>query len=217
MDAEFWRVRWREGRIGFHQDEVHPLLERFGHRFPPGGRILVPLAGKSLDMRHLAREGHEVIGVEWVEEAARAFFREAGTSPTEETVAGHVHLRTPKIELVVGDFLDTTPRQIGQVDGVYDRASFIALPPELRARYAAHLASLLSRDTGVLMVTVSYQPGVISGPPFSVRPTEIEAVFGGPFEVFHLETIDALDDNPHLRDRGLTRLVEHAMWLRRRG
>ena len=48
MDPDFWKQRWHEGRIGFHQQQVTPLLERHWDAagVPPGGRVLVPLAGK---------------------------------------------------------------------------------------------------------------------------------------------------------------------------
>jgi thiopurine S-methyltransferase len=217
MDPDFWRARWREGRTGFHRNEVHPLLERHAARLPSGARVLVPLAGKTLDMRHLAEKGHGVVGIELVEDAARAFFAEAEERPEEQRVGGCLHLRAGGVELVVGDFFRATPWQLGPIDAVYDRASLVALPPDMRALYAAHLASLLDRDTNVLMVTVEYDQRELSGPPFSVAPSEIEAIFGGPFEIFPLETVDALDASPNLRERGLTRLIEHALWLRRRG
>ena len=56
MQHEFWHQRWQENRIGFHRGEVMPLLEKHWHalQLPSSGRVLVPLAGKSLDMVWLA-------------------------------------------------------------------------------------------------------------------------------------------------------------------
>ncbi|MBS0302789.1 MAG: thiopurine S-methyltransferase, partial [Proteobacteria bacterium] len=52
MEHDFWLQRWREGQTGFHQARVLPLLQKHWPALgvAPGGRVFVPLAGKSLDM-----------------------------------------------------------------------------------------------------------------------------------------------------------------------
>src|SRR6185503_16503780 len=63
MHREFWINRWNENQIGFHVKGVNPLLTRF---WPSArGRVLVPLCGKSEDLRWLAERRHEVVGVEF--------------------------------------------------------------------------------------------------------------------------------------------------------
>ena len=59
MHAEFWLERWRDGRTHFHQDKVMPLLQKYWPALglPADSQILVPLAGKSLDMLWLAAQG----------------------------------------------------------------------------------------------------------------------------------------------------------------
>lgn len=217
MEPDFWKKRWERGQIGFHRNEVHPLLERHMERLGGGVRVLVPLAGKTVDLRYLGEHGYEVVGVELVEEAVQDFFSEAGWSASIDTSKGYPVYRGQGVELQVTDFLLTTPRQLGPIRAVYDRASLVALPPAMRARYAAHMASLLPKGATVLMITVDYDVQEMSGPPFSVPPAEVEAIFGGPFEVSVLESMDALGGNPGLQARGLTSLREHALWLRRRG
>ena len=66
MQHDFWHQRWQEGRIGFHRGEVMPLLEKHwpALQLPAADTVLVPLAGKSLDMVWLATQGHRVLGVE---------------------------------------------------------------------------------------------------------------------------------------------------------
>ena len=78
MNPEFWIDRWQSGRIGFHQDAVHPeLRDRWSELgLSPGATVLAPLCGKSLDMRWLAERGHRVVGIELSELAVRAFFEE---------------------------------------------------------------------------------------------------------------------------------------------
>ncbi len=31
MDSEFWKERWEKNQIGFHLDEVNPMLEKHFH------------------------------------------------------------------------------------------------------------------------------------------------------------------------------------------
>ena len=69
MDPSFWRDRWQAGQIGFHEGRPNSFLERFADRLPRGGRVLVPLCGKAEDLAYLAGRGHEVVGVELVEDA----------------------------------------------------------------------------------------------------------------------------------------------------
>src|SRR5205814_4503428 len=74
MNNDFWLKGWSENRIGFHKAGVNPLLERF---LPDvanvPGRTLVPLCGKSVDLAWLVANGHQVVGVDISEMAARAF------------------------------------------------------------------------------------------------------------------------------------------------
>ena len=66
MEPDYWLERWKDGRTGFHQDQPTPLLAAHwdGLGVASGARVLVPLAGKSLDMAWLAGRGHRVLGVE---------------------------------------------------------------------------------------------------------------------------------------------------------
>ena len=75
MERDFWLERWEKGETGWHRDDVHPrLVEHWpALALPTKSRVLVPLCGASLDMGWLARQGHEVIGVELAQRALEAF------------------------------------------------------------------------------------------------------------------------------------------------
>ena len=64
MDPDFWQERWREGRIGFHQEQVTPLLEQYWDAagVAPGARVFVPLAGKTRDMAGSLRAATRCLG-----------------------------------------------------------------------------------------------------------------------------------------------------------
>jgi thiopurine S-methyltransferase len=76
MKPQFWIEKWQAGQIGFHQSEVHSFLVEFFPKMALGGKVLVPLCGKSLDMVWLAQQGCQVVGVELSSLACEAFFAE---------------------------------------------------------------------------------------------------------------------------------------------
>ena len=92
---------------------------------------------------------------------------------------------------------------------VYDRAALIALPPEQRADYVAHLDRLLPGARRTLLVTLQYPQEQMQGPPFSVAEREVRALFTDA-RVERLGAQDVLADHPRLREKGLTRLLECA-------
>lgn len=210
MEAEFWHQRWREGKIGFHLNETNPNLAEWYSRLGihPGQRVFVPLCGKSLDLLWLERQGVEVVGVEINELAVRDFFEENGLEPEVVSVNAHDAWRAGKITLLHADYFDLQPGDLGPVDAVYDRASLIALPPEMRAEYAEKMHALLSSDVPVLLITLEYPPHQMSGPPFSVSQTEVERLFGEHYRVERLASIDLLSEEPRWREKGLETMTE---------
>lgn len=190
MEPSYWRERWGEGRIGFHEGKPNAHLERHLDRLGPPGRIFVPLCGKSEDLAFLASRGHEVIGVELVESAVRDFFREHGNGEPETSRDDRfVTFRHEAITLLAGDFFALTEEDLRGVTAVFDRAAIVALPPDMRARYAAHLRSLLPRGTRILTVTFDYDESRFSGPPFAVSDAELRRLYEGA----RIEPLDAAD------------------------
>ena len=82
MEIEFWKQRWSNNQIGFHQETVNPYLSWFyGEKGPSVEtrnklKVFVPLCGKSRDMLWLAQNGYQVFGAECSETAVNAFFEE---------------------------------------------------------------------------------------------------------------------------------------------
>ena len=145
MDRAFWLDRWEQNQIGFHEGEVNSHLQEFWGRLgvAPGSRIFVPLCGKSRDLLWLRAQGHEVFGVEWSPVAVRDFFAENGLTPECGRGDGYEECIADGIRMRCGDFFHLERNDLSGVSGVYDRASLIALPPETRAAYAAHLLGRL--------------------------------------------------------------------------
>jgi len=217
MKADFWHERWEKGEIGFHQQDFNRHMLAFTGRLglPPGAHILVPLCGKSLDMLWLARQGYRITGIEISERAARDFFVENRLAYEFERSPGVISYRGEQVSILCMDFFTVESTQLTHVDAVYDRASLIALPPEMRPAYAGYLAGLLDPGTGSLLVTLEYPQEEMRGPPFSVTFDEVQQLFGSQFAIEHLYSEDCLAREPRFRKKGLTRLEEHVFLLQK--
>ena len=73
MKLKDWLDRWREGNIGWHQNEGNKGLQQYWPKLPNSSRVLVPLCGKTVDMAWLNRKGMDVTGVEISATAAKTF------------------------------------------------------------------------------------------------------------------------------------------------
>lgn len=190
MDPSFWHERWEECRIGFHEPEPNALLIRHFAKLDlqPGSRIFVPLCGKSHDLGWLLGQGHGVAGVELSRKAVEQLFDELGVTPAIEELDGLTRFSFEEIEVFAGNFFDLTAKRLGPVDAVYDRAALVALPAEMRTRYAAHLPGLTA-TAPQLLISFDYDQSMADGPPFSVPAGEIAALYGARYRIALLESI----------------------------
>lgn len=181
MDIAYWMTRWKEGRIGFHEGRTNAFLARHAdHLGPAPRRVLVPLCGKAEDMAFLASRGHSVVGIELVEEAVQAFFREHGLEPVVRDRSERVRSYTSgAVTLLAGDLFACGRDEVGPVDALYDRAALIALAPDVRARYVPHVRGLLSPSATGLVVTFDYDQTKVSGPPYAVGEEELRRLYAG--------------------------------------
>ncbi len=208
MQPQHWLDRWEEGRIGFHQPQVNTHLTRFWPELAPKGPVFVPLCGKSLDMLWLRAQGHPVLGVELAPRAVEAFFSENRLQPEITEHGPFQRWACDGLVLLQGDFFDLQPQDLADVTAVYDRASLIALPPDMRRDYARHMQRILPPGAVTLLITMEYPAGEMQGPPFSVGEDEVRRLYQGAAKVEQLTDFDALAANPDLRQRGLSRMRE---------
>jgi thiopurine S-methyltransferase len=193
VDPTFWQEKWRENQLRWHRGEVEPHLERYVERLAPGGAgsVLVPLCGKSADIRWLAARGHRVVGIDVVEDAAIQLFGEAGMEPVIERAGAATRYRGGGIEFLVADVFAVRPADVGPIDGIWDRAAMVALPDAQRPRYAKKLAEL-APSARILIQTIEYDISVMDGPPFSVTAAELRELFAGA-AIEQLERADVID------------------------
>jgi thiopurine S-methyltransferase len=215
MKKEFWLERWARTEIGFHQNEVNPYLRRFWHelRVASGSEVFVPLCGKSLDMVWLRQQGCFVLGVELSAIAVKDFFHEQGLSPERVSGAHFDNLIADGMCLACGDFFELRKDDVAQVSAVYDRASLVALPPEMREHYAHHMAEIMPSGARILLIAFDYPQAEMQGPPFSVSVQEVQALYGWFADIRLLAQEDVLEQNPRFKQRGMTRMQENVFLL----
>lgn len=189
MDEAFWEERWRENRIGFHEPMANALLVDHWARLAvaPDAPVFVPLCGKSLDLDWLLAQGHAVTGVEFNRMAVAEVFARLGLSPSVAKAGPLECFTAGALRLYVGDAFALTVEMLGPVAAIYDRAALIALPPEMRPRYARHLMAV-TETAPQLLVTMDYDQSQTNGPPFSVPAEEVTRHYAESYDMDLLTT-----------------------------
>lgn len=190
-DNHLWLDLWRTRQTNFHQKKVNKFLSTYwpGLNLTRGSRVFVPLCGKSLDMTWLAKQGHEVIGVELSTVAVKAFFRENQLKPIKRRLGKYTLWRHGRISILCGDYFSLNKDDLGHIDTVYDRAALTALPEEIRKRYAMHL-QLIVPQADIFLLTVEdivQETGLSQDPDVD---KEINTLFSEEFDITltHVET-----------------------------
>ncbi|MEZ9072261.1 thiopurine S-methyltransferase [Vibrio splendidus] len=206
-NPEFWHNKWAANQIGFHLEDVNPLLIEFWKKTEPSYEksVFVPLCGKSEDLIWLATKHSDVQGVELSQIAVRAFFSEHLYTPTVTQINGqHELYQFDELNVYTGDYFSAP---IQPVDIIYDRASLVALPAEMRVQYIERLKQLLKPGGKILLVTLDYDQSEMAGPPFSVPKLEIDQLFAG-YKITLLNQDIADDEHPKIAKKGLSRFSE---------
>lgn len=216
MKNNYWLDRWAHENIGFHQNDINSYLVQYWQelRLTPGSKVFVPLCGKSRDMLWLREQGHPVLGVELSGIAVQAFFKENNTIPHHHMIREKLdHFEANGVSILCGDFFGLNKDDLATMRATYDRASFVALPPKIRKRYAHHLMKILPPATQILLITFDYPQSEMLGPPFAVSPGEVEMLYHEYADVRQLAQFDVLEQNPRFQERGLSRIQESVFLL----
>ncbi len=184
MEHDFWHRAWAERKIGFHQADFNSQLLAYWPRLKlaEGARVFVPLCGKSSDMLWLMKS-HRVLGVELSETAVTEFFTENGLESEAVREVDLVRHSAQHIDLYCGDLFDLPDSELASVDAVFDRAALVALPVDIRERYAKKIASSLRTGAAMLLITIEYDETVYDGPPFNIPNAEVQRLYGDHFDI----------------------------------
>lgn len=198
MSPDDWEYRWSLDQTKFHMPKVHPMLQKHIDKLCQGKirqRVYVPLCGKTLDMKWLADQGHEVVGNEYVDAGCRQFFEEQNIPYKSEPIPGVngvVYSSTDgsSIKIYRCDCFDLNSKVIGTFDCIWDRGGFVALPIKDRQRYASSIIGLMKKDCRYLLDCFLVDNDIFAGPPFNCTDLNVTKCFA---DRCSIEKIDARD------------------------
>jgi len=226
MHHSFWHQRWQEQRIGFHLEQINPYLSKYWPNLnvPEQSRVFVPLCGKSHDLSYFSENGYRVIGNELSTLAVQDFYTEQQLNASksvisiENSASEQLEMTlwsSPEVDIICGDFFALKKEQLADISAVYDRASLVALPPEMREKYVQKLLELLPEKVSMLLLTLDYNENEKQGPPFSVTEDEVYRHYNQYFNIELLEVADisAADRSP--RSQNMSYFNERVFLLKR--
>jgi thiopurine S-methyltransferase len=207
-----WLQHWKDDATFWHMETTNTKLLEFGAclALQKGDTVFVPLCGKSQDMRYFLEQQYKVIGIELSSLAVEAFFTENNIGYSMQKVDKFSIYDAQDIRIFCGDYFDLEAKHLNTVRAVYDRGSLIALPADLRARYAQHLHAIIPSNCQMLLLTRNYPQSKISGPPYAVSEAEVAQLFKG-FEYEQLECFDDIQNEPKYQQVGAD-FVEKAVY-----
>ena len=227
-----WSERWTNNMLGWHLDDVNETLVKYGSHILPdeddtcseeGVRIFVPLCGKTKDMSYLASHKRvEVVGLDGIRRALEEFAKEQPSLEIQsaEPSDKYERFKGKGITLLKGDFFGLDENFAGgRFDGIWDRASIVAIQPDLREKYVETISKVIKPGGAILLAALERrtgsEEGMTAGPPFSVSEAEVRRLYEGQHwveSVQLLEEIDQFARNPADKERfgksGVTSMIE---------
>lgn len=166
--AKDWDQAYLAGDTPWDKGGAAPPLAEFLQQTAVKGRVLVPGCGTGHDVRLLAEQGAEVVGMDLSPEALKRAnsFPKAGNEAYQ-----------------LGNFLELPEAAVGAFDWVFEHTCLCAIEIEQRREYLRSLIKALRLGGQFLAVffrEVSDYDG--DGPPHPISGEEIEALFGKDFE-----------------------------------
>jgi SAM-dependent methyltransferase len=166
--AKDWDSAYLNDHTPWDKGYAAPPLAEFLQRHRIAGKVLVPGCGAGHDVRLLAQEGADVLGLD----IAPAGVKKAAAFP-----------RVGSERYEQGDFLQLTDRHLGAYDWLVEHTLLCAIDPEERPSYVQWARAVLKPDGRFLAVfyrEVKDYHG--QGPPHPISEEAIELLFGEHFE-----------------------------------
>jgi len=198
---------------------------------PTPRRVLVPLCGKTIDLPFIASQEwvETAVGTEGVDQAVEEFAEEqpdlqlSWSDDSDTAPFRKMSSADGRLQLLVGDHFMLNKDNGGEFDAVYDRASLVAITPELREQYVDIMYDVLKPKGQILLVTLERRKGspeaVAAGPPFSVTEEIVRSLYekDNRFEVNLLEDRDINLDSEmtKFKDGGVDELHELAFHIKK--
>ena len=163
-----WNSAYENDDTPWDKGYAAPPLVEFLERHRVDGRTLVPGCGLGHDVRLLAEQGAEVLGLDI---APAAIEKARSIDPVGSE------------SYVLGNFLELEKQYQGQFDFVFEHTCLCAIEPSERRVYAESIAAALKPGGHYLAVFFRDVPEYEGdGPPHPISEDEILELFGACFE-----------------------------------
>ncbi|KAK3103080.1 hypothetical protein FSP39_016310 [Pinctada imbricata] len=167
-------------------------------------KIFVPLCGKSVDMKWLYDQGHEIVGIEGAETAVQQFFDESKISFTTSSIKDGIlklyQSDDGRIRLYVGNYYNIDMTGENNFLFIWDRGSLEAIDKSDREKYVKLMTSLMSPGCRLLLEVADRDDDM--GPPFCIDKEEITNLFGSCSSVEYLEKEDTSKETSAIFKKG---------------
>ena len=135
-----WNTAYEVGDTPWDKGEAAPPLQEFLERRNITGSVLVPGCGSGHDVRLLAEQGADVLGLDIAAAAVRL-------AVERSKVRGECYAH--------GDFLNLSEDLRGQFDWLVEHTCLCALDPELRQAYAEAVDAAGGDDTTLFVARIT--------------------------------------------------------------
>jgi len=157
---EFWDERYAAGKTPWDYGGVPPQLRHYLAARPNGGRALVPGCGSGHEIAAFHAAGYDVTAIDFAPAAVERARANLGPRLGER--------------VLLGDFF-THDFAAAPFDVIYERTFLCALPPDLRAPYAARMRQLLA--SGGALIGLFYLGEEMDGPPYALHAADEAQLF----------------------------------------
>ena len=166
LNADYWNNRYLESQTGWDLNGPStPLVEYINQLEDKTIRILFPGAGHAYDAEYMFNLGFKNVYIaDFAQAAADAFLQRVPNFPKEQ--------------FIIGDFFKIDL----QFDLALEQTFFCAINPELRDKYAKHMANILAPKGKLAGVLFNF-PLTEKGPPFGGSLKEYQEHFSKHFTV----------------------------------
>jgi len=186
-DSDFWNQCYNEDNIGWDLGDVTPVFKDWADKLKTKSKIIVPGCGNGYDPLYFASLGHEVLAVDFSENAINRI--------KNKSLEMKINIQTLRC-----DFFDLNKLIDIEFDFIVEYTFFCAINPLKRLEYSNIVHNLLKKSGLLIALFLPLNKDIKeSGPPFSVSKLDIENTFSKKFELVktfkHKLSIDKRKDN----------------------
>jgi len=190
---DFYNTRYENGIAPWHRPVVNWNLIKHYKQLSPEGqlkkKVLVPLCGKTCDIKYLADQGHVVVGVEFCENPCREIFERDNIEYSErwvEACEGKLfESKCGKIKVYCCDFFKFGPEVEGRFEAVWE--SGCQIEHDDRMKYYDQMKLITAPGCRWLTGLYQYDSSIYSGIPYSVPHDQLVAKLGEDFDIISVE------------------------------